>query len=301
VPALVKEMTDAEAEDIQLAENIHRKNLTQLEVAKKIQRDLDKAGSVEAVLEQHNKGRAWLSKMLGLLKLSDQAKRLLTENISADLEVIGMVKAVEKVDTEAAAQLVDRLKDTRGKVDARETAKAVKDQVKPPKAKEPAASAPAANVAPAANPPVFAEAKKDPAGAWPFPTGSGAESVSKATSPAAVAAPAKPAATPAATATPQETLDRAYGLIFENGTEPQLFLDILEEGDRLALSAWLEPHYNAGLNAKNVARSVMVGLRDGTFATDGAGAFAMIAFLQGNDVHYSTQFRLIEVLKSARV
>ncbi|WP_278279162.1 hypothetical protein [Xylella fastidiosa] len=38
-----------------MAENIHRKNLTQIEEAKKIQRDLDKLGSVDAVLEKHQK------------------------------------------------------------------------------------------------------------------------------------------------------------------------------------------------------------------------------------------------------
>jgi ParB family chromosome partitioning protein len=290
VPALIREMTDSEAEDIQLAENIHRKNLTQIEEAKKIQKDLDELGSVEAVLEKHNKGRAWLSKMLGLLKLSDQARRLITEKVSADLEVIGMVKAVEKVDPLAAEQLVDHLKDTRGKVDARQTAAAVKAQVKLPKeARQPAAAAPAAK-------PVFAGAKKD--GAWPFPTGS--DSVGTATSHAGAAAkPASPK--PAATTSPQETLDRAYGLIFESGTQPQMFLDTLAAGDRAAVAAWLEEHFAAGLVAKDVARRVMTGLRDGGYATAGAAAFAMLAFLQGTDKGHRQQFQLIDVLKAARV
>ena len=65
IPAHIKNLSDEEAEDAQLAENIQRKNLTQQEEALKIQRDLDKLGSVEAVLAKHNKSRAWLSKMLG--------------------------------------------------------------------------------------------------------------------------------------------------------------------------------------------------------------------------------------------
>ena len=40
IPAYIRDMTDEEAEDAQMAENIHRKNLTQIEEAKKIQRDL---------------------------------------------------------------------------------------------------------------------------------------------------------------------------------------------------------------------------------------------------------------------
>ncbi|WP_233341878.1 ParB/RepB/Spo0J family partition protein, partial [Xylella fastidiosa] len=52
IPAYIREMSDEEAEDAQMAENIQRKNLTQIEEAKKIQRDLDKLGSVDAVLEK---------------------------------------------------------------------------------------------------------------------------------------------------------------------------------------------------------------------------------------------------------
>lgn len=133
IPAHIKEMSDEEADDAQLAENIQRKNLTQIEEAEKIQRDLDKLGSVEAVLAKHHKSRAWLSKMLGLLNLSEQAKRLVNENISADVEVINLVKTIEKHDDAAAKQLVDDLKNTRGQSDARAKAKAVKNAIKPGK------------------------------------------------------------------------------------------------------------------------------------------------------------------------
>jgi ParB family chromosome partitioning protein len=134
--ARVMDLSDSEAADIQFAENIHRKNLTQIEEAKRIQRDLDKLGSVEAVLEKHNKSRAWLSKILSLLNLPDQAKRLITENVSADLEVINTVKTIEKRDPVAAGALVEELKEGRGKVNARDKAAQVKDQVKPKKVKE---------------------------------------------------------------------------------------------------------------------------------------------------------------------
>ncbi|MEI6706035.1 MAG: ParB/RepB/Spo0J family partition protein [Methylococcales bacterium] len=135
IPSFIRKMTDVEAEDAQLAENIHRKNLTQIEEAKKIQRDLDRLGSIEAVLELHQKSRPWLSKMISLLSLPEQTKRLITENVSADVEVINTVKIVEKLDPVKAKTLVDDLKDTRGKKNAREKAIAVKETVKPKKVK----------------------------------------------------------------------------------------------------------------------------------------------------------------------
>lgn len=135
IPAIVRPMTDDEAEELQVAENIHRKNLTQKEVAKRLQRDLDQLGSVDAVMAKHQKSRAWVSKWLSLLDLPEQAARVVDENISADLEVINAVKQVEKADPEAAKELVDNLKEGRGKKgeNAREKAQAAKDKVKPPK------------------------------------------------------------------------------------------------------------------------------------------------------------------------
>ena len=138
IPAIIRDMTDEEAEDAQLAENIHRKNLTQIEEALKIQRDLDRLGSVEAVLEKHQKSRPWLSKMLSLLNLPEQAKRLVNENVSADVEIITAVKTIEKHDPEKAKALVDDLKMTRGKENARDKVAAIKEEVKPSKkTKEP--------------------------------------------------------------------------------------------------------------------------------------------------------------------
>jgi ParB family chromosome partitioning protein len=131
IPAYIREMTDGEAEDAQFAENVHRKNLTQMEAAKKLQRDVQRLGSVQAVLKLHSKSKAWLSKALGLLDLPDQSKRLVAENISADVGLINMVKTIEKADPAEAMRLVDTLKSARGKKDARDMALLVKNRVKP--------------------------------------------------------------------------------------------------------------------------------------------------------------------------
>lgn len=147
IPAFIKKLTDEEAEEAQLVENIQRLNLTQIETAKRIQRDLDAAnGDTKVVLAKYNKGASWLSKMLSLLTLPEQTKRLITESISADLEVIGKVRTIENADPAAAKALVNELAGTRRQGNAREKANAAKDKVKPSK-KKPASPSPEKNPA----------------------------------------------------------------------------------------------------------------------------------------------------------
>lgn len=114
IPAFVKAMSDEEAEQAQFIENIRRKNLTLQEEAQRIQRDLDACGGdVEAVLKKYGKpksGRVWIYKMRGLLNLSEQAQRLVSENITADMEVINDVRQIEKVSPAKAKETVDKLK-----------------------------------------------------------------------------------------------------------------------------------------------------------------------------------------------
>ncbi|SFU33860.1 ParB/RepB/Spo0J family partition protein [Nitrosomonas eutropha] len=114
IPVLVKSMTDEEADAAQFIENIKRKNLTLQEEAQRIQRDLDACGGdVEAVLKKYGKpksGRVWIYKIRGLLNLSEQAQRLISENITADIEVIGDVRQIEKVNPAKAKETVDALK-----------------------------------------------------------------------------------------------------------------------------------------------------------------------------------------------
>lgn len=139
--ATVVTMTDEEAYDAQLAENIHRKNLTQVEEARRVQQDLERLGSVDAVLAKYNKSRAWLSQITSLLSLPAHTKRLVSEDISADLNLINAVKVVEKHAPERAAELVDQLKQTRGKADARKIVEEARSQVKPKPSKNAAGGA----------------------------------------------------------------------------------------------------------------------------------------------------------------
>jgi ParB/RepB/Spo0J family partition protein len=147
IPAIVRELTDEEAEAIQFAENIQRKNLTQIEIGNRLQRDLDDLGNIEAVMAKHKKSRAWISKWLSILDLPEQAQRLVDENLSADPEVILGVKQIEKVSPEAAKEVVDELKKTQGESkkggNARDKVQAAKDAVKPPKKPRQGKTAPA--------------------------------------------------------------------------------------------------------------------------------------------------------------
>lgn len=116
IRARIRQMTDEEAEDIQYAENVHRKNLTQAEEAKKLARDLEKLGGDRAALcAKHNLTKSYVSKILAVLDLQEQGQRLLNENITSDLETINSVRRLEKqVGPEAAQEVVDELAAKRG-------------------------------------------------------------------------------------------------------------------------------------------------------------------------------------------
>lgn len=275
------DMTDDEAERIQFQENIQRKNLTQIEEAKRIQRDLDALGSVEAVLAKHNKGRAWLSKILALLTLPEQAKRLVKENISADLEVINTVKTIEKANPQKAKALVDELRDSRGKVNARAKAAAVKEEVKPKKEKKDTGGSVATPRDRSQEEPgegqIFAGAKHDD------------EDEADDQAPTSAAPPAL---------RPAETLGRVYTNIFEFGAVPKTMLDLMQADERDSVEAWLLTFYEAGKQAKDSGRAVMQGFRNGQFACDGDGAFALVAFLHGAES--GTKFNLLNILGAVK-
>lgn len=258
--AKAKEMSDEEASDLQFAENVHRKNLTQIEEAKKIQHDLDALGSVEAVLGKHNKSRPWLSKMLSLLHLPEQAKRLVTEAISADAEVIATVRQVEKVSPAKAKELVDDLKKSRGKQDARAKAQAVRDEVKP---------------------------KKD---------GKGKKGEDKGTT---VAQPKDTRAIDALAESGSAVevsalLVDIYQHLTRDKQRPEKVLADMTPEETSACLAALQPAYNAARRAENSGKHVFAGLRAGRYSTEGAGALLLAACMCGLDATGS-ELRLDEI------
>lgn len=264
IPAVIRKMTDEQADRLQFIENIHRKNLTQIEEARRLQRDLDKLGSVDAVLAKYKQNRSWLSKNLGLLKLPEEARRVITENISADLEVINQVKQVEKVDPAAARALVDTLKATRGKVDARRTAGEVLKTVKPKKEK------PAAQQVQASQTANFADAKN---------------STPPVFNPAAALNAIH--AEICAGNTPKKALG---SLQDADRDEVNMWLYTFYDAGQHAMKG-------KGARADLLAAAVIKGLASNQFSQAGAGALALVAFLHGADGQ--AEYDLQAVLKTA--
>lgn len=283
VPAIARTMTDEQERDSQLAENIHRLNLSKIEEAKRIQEDLNTLGSVEAVLEKHSKNRSWLSKMLSLLSLPGETQRLVSEKISADLEVIQTVKQVEKIDPELAKKTVNKLKETRGKEDARAIAKEAKESVKPKKSGGSVATLKDKKHEAPSDTKTLTLDGVESAPNWPF-VPAGADKEDKKRPPAL---------------TPSESLERIYSLIFESGSNPKVVLDLLPKDEHEAVDAWLNAFYDAGTQTKDVGRVVIENFRKNLFAADGAGALAMIAFLQGADSDVK-KFNLLNVVGSVK-
>jgi ParB family chromosome partitioning protein len=264
--AQVKDYDDKKAAVVQVAENIHSKNLTQVEEARKMEQAL-KEMTKDEVLELFSISSNRLSKMLGLLHLPEQAKRLLTEDLSADIEVINAVRIIEKHDPEKAKDLVDDLKQAGGKANTREAVKAVKDSVKPPKKK--------VDKKPAAQVDVFAGAKKpeqeeDEQTSANQPT---RESVGL-------------------------VLSLAYSTIFLQSGKPKSVLDDMSRDDREMIEVWLRAFYEMGVQSKDAGRDALKCLRDDHFAADGVGAFALAAFMYG--VARDTKFSLLDIFGSVK-
>jgi len=316
VPAMAYgKLTDEQINRIQYAENVHRLNLRQIDEAKVLQRDVERLGSVEAAAAHHNKSPSWVSKRVGLLDLPQQTSRLLTEQISADAEVIGTVKQIEKRDPVKAAAVVEELKEQRGKKgnNARETVQKAKDEVKPPKK-------PRQEKKPASNPDNVATPKdrshEAPGPVLDVPPGAaagtddapnnqegGTDSVSMLDDLNNIFADAKsddaqsgdtsgdnqaddePGSSTAPALPPAAVLDRSYNLIAESGSHPKTVLDVMHADERAECKNWLSSFYEAGtaVKPKMLGKEVAKGFRTRTFANEGHGLFALLAFLTGSE------------------
>jgi len=282
IPAYIREMTDGEAEDAQFAENVHRKNLTQIETAKKLQRDVQRLGSVQAVLELHSKSKAWLSKALGLLDLPQQSKRLVTENISADVGLINMVKTIEKADPAEARHLVDLLKSARGTKDARDMALLVKNKVKPAKKTPQKAKENKAKVGEQSETLISMP--------WDIQQNDGAgHGMQGADSDLGLPA--------------VKTLRDAYRHIVRRGQTPKTFLKTLSPGERSDAEDWLHGFYAQGrqsLISNHSGPDVIKGLESGQYASQGEGALALLAFMRGATGAGGPGFTLMTLLEDCR-
>lgn len=258
--ARVKELSDEQAEKAQVVENIHRKNLTQIEEAKKIEHELESL-SMDEVMAKYNISRTRLSKMMGLLDLPEQAKRLVTEDLSADVEAINAVKVIEKISPDKAKTLVDDIKSGGAKANVREMVKAVKDEVKPPK---PKVDRP--------------KPKKQPA----KPSNNDDNTTDRLPNRESVAL----------------VLSLAYSALFLQNVKPKTVLDDMNTADREMIDVWLRAFYDKGVQSKDAGRDMLLCMRDDLFAADGVGAFALAAFAYGLD--RDSKFSLLNIFGSVK-
>lgn len=111
VPVLVRPMDDATADKVHLAENIHRENLSTLDLAQRVQRDLDAAsGNLATVAAKYNKGKPWVSKLSAIAQGGASMTELVNEGVTADRAVLAAVSSLERKAPARAKALAERLK-----------------------------------------------------------------------------------------------------------------------------------------------------------------------------------------------
>jgi ParB family transcriptional regulator, chromosome partitioning protein len=141
IPAILKKnVTRKDVKAWRLIENIQRKELTLMELAEGLRDYLDsekekhiastgkKSGATEAALKKLKQNKHWLSKMLALLKLPENAEaaRLASTNLTTDLSAIHAIKRIEEVSPSEAKGIVDRVIEGKGKVNLRKAIDEVK-------------------------------------------------------------------------------------------------------------------------------------------------------------------------------
>lgn len=137
IPAIVGQIDDEGAEDMQLAENIQREDLNLVDTAAAVKRLYEKLGNVQAVAEKCHKSKAWISKHLAIADgLNHYAAKLLADGVTEDLETLKAVSDLEQITpgTNTAWALCEKIRSGKaGRTAARETLAEAKDAADPVK------------------------------------------------------------------------------------------------------------------------------------------------------------------------
>jgi len=111
VPVLVRSMDDSTADKVHLAENIHRENLSTLDLVQRVQRDLDAAdGNLATVAAKYNKGKPWVSKLSAIAQGGSAMAELVDQGVTADRAVLAAVASLGRKAPERAKALGEELK-----------------------------------------------------------------------------------------------------------------------------------------------------------------------------------------------
>jgi ParB/RepB/Spo0J family partition protein len=134
IPAMVRDADDAQALMMQLSENIHREDLSDMDVANALRQIFDELGTLDAVAAFVQKSRAWVSKRLSLTMpdFSFAAKRAFEDGITEDLEIIGVINQVHQLcynDADALTHFLQLVKDGYTREQCRAYLKELKAQI----------------------------------------------------------------------------------------------------------------------------------------------------------------------------
>lgn len=147
IPALLTKASAEDAEDMQLAENIQREELSLEDLAKAVRRLFDRLGNLQAVADRVKKSKPWVSKHLAVTcsNFSWRARALLQGGISEDLELLTVLSKLDAVNFQAAGDLAKGIEAGKaGRKEAQAALKKAKDEMKAAKLKNEAAESKAA-------------------------------------------------------------------------------------------------------------------------------------------------------------
>lgn len=112
IPALITKASSGDALLMQLAENIQREDLELQDQVNAIRLLHDNLGTVAAVAETVKKSAPWVSKRLALSHpdLCYQARSLMEDGITEDVEILNTLSHLEAIDWRAANILAEQLR-----------------------------------------------------------------------------------------------------------------------------------------------------------------------------------------------
>lgn len=107
LPAIAGETEQDAADDMQLAENIQREELSLHDTAAAIRRLFDRLGSLQAVADKVHKSKPWVSKRLALSmeSFSWRARHLMEEGICEDVETLNALSQLDAIDYLAGSNI----------------------------------------------------------------------------------------------------------------------------------------------------------------------------------------------------
>jgi ParB/RepB/Spo0J family partition protein len=111
LPALSRNYTDDEADQLHLLENIQRENLSTLELATRVLSDYEAAGqSLAPLIRKYGLAKPKLSKLLALAQGGELMHALVKDGVTANQSVLADVSRLERKDKTAAAELVNAVR-----------------------------------------------------------------------------------------------------------------------------------------------------------------------------------------------